>query len=150
MRRAKHLERIFKRFNAPNAHVCRTQSPSVAGNGSQWIPSPRVLPTPSSLSTRHHSPVSLGPNSRIFVPRDLIRNASSTSQNEPRRTALYDLHIEHEAKMVPFGGYSMPLQYADLSHVESHTWTRERCSLFDVSHMYVNAPYFTIKEACSS
>jgi aminomethyltransferase len=37
--------------------------------------------------------------------------------------------------MVPFSGFSMPLQYEDLSHVDSHKWTRERASLFDVSHM---------------
>jgi aminomethyltransferase len=45
------------------------------------------------------------------------------------------LHVEHGAKMVPFAGFDMPLQYADLSHVESHMWTREKASLFDVSHM---------------
>jgi len=39
--------------------------------------------------------------------------------------------------MVPFGGYHMPLQYNDQSIVESHLWTREKASLFDVSHMYV-------------
>ena len=38
--------------------------------------------------------------------------------------------------MVPFGGYSMPVQYSDLSVGESHTWTREKASLFDVGHMY--------------
>jgi aminomethyltransferase len=38
---------------------------------------------------------------------------------------------------VPFGGYSMPVQYSDLSIVESHHWTREKASLFDVGHMYV-------------
>jgi aminomethyltransferase len=43
--------------------------------------------------------------------------------------------MRHGAKMVPFGGYSMPLQYADLSHSESHHWTRQKASLFDVSHM---------------
>lgn len=37
--------------------------------------------------------------------------------------------------MVPFAGYSMPVQYDDLSVGESHTWTREKASLFDVSHM---------------
>ncbi|KAL3491167.1 hypothetical protein BJX62DRAFT_205652 [Aspergillus germanicus] len=52
-----------------------------------------------------------------------------------RKTQLYDLHIEKGAKMVPFAGFSMPLQYSDLSHVESHHWTREKASLFDVSHM---------------
>ncbi|EMD01298.1 hypothetical protein BAUCODRAFT_118996 [Baudoinia panamericana UAMH 10762] len=37
--------------------------------------------------------------------------------------------------MVPFGGYSMPVQYSDLGVGESHIWTREKCSLFDVGHM---------------
>ncbi|OMH80164.1 Aminomethyltransferase, mitochondrial [Zancudomyces culisetae] len=37
--------------------------------------------------------------------------------------------------MVPFGGWSMPLQYSDLSALDSHLWTRENASLFDVSHM---------------
>ena len=53
-----------------------------------------------------------------------------------RKTQLYDLHVAHGGKMVPFGGFSMPLQYSDLSHVESHLWTREKASVFDVSHMY--------------
>lgn len=39
--------------------------------------------------------------------------------------------------MVPFAGFDMPLQYSDLSHTESHHWTREKASLFDVSHMSV-------------
>lgn len=42
--------------------------------------------------------------------------------------------------MVPFGGFSMPVQYADLSVGESHRWTREKCSLFDVGHMYISFP----------
>lgn len=37
--------------------------------------------------------------------------------------------------MVPFGGYSMPLQYSDQGISASHIWTRENASLFDVSHM---------------
>jgi len=40
--------------------------------------------------------------------------------------------------MVPFAGYSMPVQYSDLSLSESHNWTREKCSLFDVGHMYAD------------
>lgn len=38
--------------------------------------------------------------------------------------------------MVPFGGFSMPVQYSDLSVGESHKWTREKAGLFDVGHMY--------------
>ncbi|PSK45360.1 glycine cleavage system T protein [Elsinoe australis] len=37
--------------------------------------------------------------------------------------------------MVPFGGYEMPVQYSDLGVGDSHKWTREKASLFDVSHM---------------
>ena len=51
------------------------------------------------------------------------------------RTPLNDLHVAHGAKIVPFGGYLMPVQYNDLTLVESHNWTREKASLFDVSHM---------------
>lgn len=68
------------------------------------------------------------------VQTQTVRYASNSS--EPlRKTQLYDLHEAHGAKMVPFAGFSMPLQYSDLSHVESHMWTREKASLFDVSHM---------------
>jgi aminomethyltransferase len=68
------------------------------------------------------------------VERQAVRYGSS-SNGPLAKTQLYDLHEAHGAKMVPFAGYSMPLQYADLSHVESHMWTREKASLFDVSHM---------------
>ena len=54
---------------------------------------------------------------------------------ELSRTALYDLHIANGGKMVPFGGYSMPVQYSDLSVGESHKWTREKASLLDEGHM---------------
>lgn len=45
--------------------------------------------------------------------------------------------------MVPFAGFSMPVQYSDLSVGESHVWTREKASLFDVGHMYVLTIYKT-------
>ncbi|MEO0981888.1 MAG: glycine cleavage system aminomethyltransferase GcvT [Pseudomonadota bacterium] len=51
-----------------------------------------------------------------------------------KRTALYDLHVELGAKIVPFAGYEMPVQYPDGVMVE-HNWTREHAGLFDVSHM---------------
>ncbi|KAL1306829.1 hypothetical protein AAFC00_005485 [Neodothiora populina] len=51
------------------------------------------------------------------------------------KTGLYELHLAHGAKMVPFGGFHMPVQYSDLGVGESHKWTREKASIFDVSHM---------------
>jgi aminomethyltransferase len=64
-------------------------------------------------------------------------SSATTTEDAPplKRTPLYDLHVAHGAKMVPFAGYSMPLQYADQSVGESHQWTRTKASLFDVSHM---------------
>ncbi len=52
-----------------------------------------------------------------------------------RRTPLYDLHIEKGAKIVPFAGFEMPLQYAGAGIIAEHKHTREKASLFDVSHM---------------
>ena len=51
-----------------------------------------------------------------------------------QRTPLHALHLGLGARMVPFAGYEMPLQYADGLKAE-HLWTREQAGLFDVSHM---------------
>ncbi|MEM9579217.1 MAG: glycine cleavage system aminomethyltransferase GcvT [Pseudomonadota bacterium] len=50
------------------------------------------------------------------------------------KTPLYDLHVSLGAKMVPFAGYDMPVQYP-LGVMKEHTHTREKAGLFDVSHM---------------
>ncbi len=51
-----------------------------------------------------------------------------------KRTPLHALHIELGAKMVPFGGYEMPLNYP-AGIIAEHKHTRDQASLFDVSHM---------------
>ncbi|MGE0765143.1 MAG: glycine cleavage system aminomethyltransferase GcvT [Hyphomicrobiaceae bacterium] len=51
-----------------------------------------------------------------------------------RRTPLYDQHVAAGAKMVPFAGYEMPVQYP-LGVLKEHLWTREKAGLFDVAHM---------------
>lgn len=51
-----------------------------------------------------------------------------------RRTPLFALHLELGARMVPFAGYEMPVQYPDGLKAE-HLWTRSHAGLFDVSHM---------------
>ena len=50
------------------------------------------------------------------------------------KTPLYELHNELGAKMVPFAGYSMPVQYPAGIKTE-HLHTRQQAGLFDVSHM---------------
>ena len=86
---------------------------------------------------------SLGSAARAAAPRALARPrrigqarlASSGPAAELKRTPLYDVHLARGAKMVPFAGYSMPVQYADASLADSHRFTRTHASLFDVSHM---------------
>ncbi|QFT58740.1 Aminomethyltransferase [Sulfitobacter sp. THAF37] len=51
-----------------------------------------------------------------------------------KHTPLFDLHVELGAKMVPFAGYAMPVQYP-LGVMKEHQHTREAAGLFDVSHM---------------
>lgn len=51
-----------------------------------------------------------------------------------KRTCLYDLHVELGARMVPFAGYDMPVQYP-MGVLKEHLHTRNAAGLFDVSHM---------------
>ncbi|MBZ0122334.1 MAG: glycine cleavage system aminomethyltransferase GcvT, partial [Roseovarius sp.] len=51
-----------------------------------------------------------------------------------RKTPLHALHRELGAKMVPFAGYEMPVQYS-LGVMKEHLHTRAAAGLFDVSHM---------------
>ena len=50
------------------------------------------------------------------------------------KTPLHALHLELGARMVPFAGYDMPVQYP-LGVMKEHQHTREQAGLFDVSHM---------------
>ena len=51
-----------------------------------------------------------------------------------KQTPFYDLHLELGAKMVPFAGYDMPVQY-QAGVMKEHLHTRSKAGLFDVSHM---------------
>ena len=50
-----------------------------------------------------------------------------------KRTPLYQAHVKAGARMVPFGGWEMPVQYTGI--VEEHRTVRSAVGLFDVSHM---------------
>lgn len=52
---------------------------------------------------------------------------------ELKRTPLFAAHLKYGARMVPFGGWEMPVQYAGV--MEEHRAVRTACGLFDVSHM---------------
>lgn len=52
----------------------------------------------------------------------------------PRQTPFHGMHVQTGAKMVPFAGYTMPIQYPE-GILREHEWVRTRAGLFDVSHM---------------
>jgi len=63
------------------------------------------------------------------------------------KTPLYDLHVLHGGKIVPFAGYLLPVQY-EAGVMREHTAVRERMGLFDVSHM--GEVRFTGKDALAN
>lgn len=50
-----------------------------------------------------------------------------------KKTSLHSRHVALGAQMSPFGGFDMPIQYSGI--VEEHEAVRNRCGVFDVSHM---------------
>ncbi len=52
---------------------------------------------------------------------------------ENKKTPLYDTHVQLGARMVPFAGWLMPVQYSGV--IDEHRAVREAAGLFDVSHM---------------
>ena len=58
---------------------------------------------------------------------------ADAAENNLKRTPLYDVHVAHGGKIVPFAGYEMPVQFEGVK--PEHLWTRAHAGLFDVSHM---------------
>src|SRR5438876_4249386 len=51
----------------------------------------------------------------------------------PKKTPLYDEHVRLGARMIPFGGWLMPVQYTSI--VDEHQAVRNAVGMFDISHM---------------
>lgn len=63
------------------------------------------------------------------------RRGLAAAVGELQKTVLHDRHVELGGKMVPFAGYSMPVQYDGEGIKDSHLWVRKSAGLFDISHM---------------
>ncbi len=75
------------------------------------------------------------PETDTAIPRTDASDTSPVSTPAPLlRTPLHDLHVELGARMVPFAGYSMPVQYPQ-GLMGEHLHVRAAAGLFDVSHM---------------
>ncbi|SDS02627.1 aminomethyltransferase [Friedmanniella luteola] len=59
----------------------------------------------------------------------------ATAGTELRRSPLHDRHVRAGAKFAPFGGWSMPLEYAGAGVLAEHAAVRTAVGLFDVSHL---------------
>jgi glycine hydroxymethyltransferase len=57
------------------------------------------------------------------------------SEDDLKRTTLYDLHVELGGRMVPFAGWEMPVRYTSV--LDEHNAVRKAAGLFDVTHMGV-------------
>ena len=62
-----------------------------------------------------------------------MSDADAPSQDPPIPLPLDGWHRDRGARMVPFAGYAMPIQYEGI--IAEHNWTRTQAGLFDVSHM---------------
>ena len=86
----------------------------------------------------------------IAVPSEAADVAPPLASVPLRQTPLHSLHVSRSARMVPFAGYDMPVQYAD-GIIAEHTHTRTQAGLFDVSHMgqafLVGADHETVARA---
>src|SRR3954453_14445610 len=60
--------------------------------------------------------------------------SESKTESALKRTPLYASHLRLGARMVPFAGYDMPVQYPS-GIIKEHLQTRAAAGLFDVSHM---------------
>lgn len=63
----------------------------------------------------------------------LSKNKITVKTNTMKNTALYSQHIKLEAKLTPFAGYNMPLEYSGV--ITEHMAVRNAAGIFDVSHM---------------
>src|SRR4051794_41941000 len=62
------------------------------------------------------------------------RRVADASSQTLKRTPLHDRHVAASARLVPFAGWEMPVQYADGIRAE-HVAVRTTAGVFDVSHM---------------
>ncbi|HEY0034880.1 MAG TPA: glycine cleavage system aminomethyltransferase GcvT [Devosia sp.] len=72
---------------------------------------------------------------------------AQTSPDDLETTPLFERHLAASGRMVPFGGYNLPVHYPSGIMAE-HKWTREQAGLFDVSHM--GPSFLTLAEPTGS
>ncbi|WP_420643387.1 glycine cleavage system aminomethyltransferase GcvT [Candidatus Leptofilum sp.] len=97
-----------------------------------------ALPEPTEVKTAVAITKPFFVGSDAYSAEDTLPEFSWTESEEApmKRTALYDAHVALGGRMVPFGGYEMPVRY-ETSVVDEHMAVREAAGLFDATHMGV-------------
>jgi aminomethyltransferase len=83
--------------------------------------------------TASNAPQQPNDPSESNVPQERNAPTGSNVPAELRKTALHARHLASGAKMMPFAGWDMPVEYAGLA--SEHVAVRSRAGIFDVSHM---------------
>jgi len=78
-------------------------------------------------------PQTPAPHGRLSPIAPTCANLSPVSNEGGKKTPLYDEHIRLGARIVPFGGWLMPVQYTGI--VDEHQAVRNAVGMFDISHM---------------
>ena len=124
---------------APGPVVVRRLPHELADAWPERPPSPEAFNT--EIGWAFDKPYCVGRRARAVVPGNLRAlpefkwDPAQGGQPQPglKRTPLYDAHRAAGAKIVPFAGYEMPVQYTSV--MEEHLAVRRNAGLFDVSHM---------------
>nr|XP_002125419.1 aminomethyltransferase, mitochondrial-like [Ciona intestinalis] len=83
----------------------------------------------------------------LSASKRLLTTSNCLCKDNIKTSVLHDFHVKNNAKMVPFAGWTMPIQYKSLGIIDSHHHTRNKVSLFDVSHMLQFKVYGKDKES---
>jgi glycine hydroxymethyltransferase len=102
-------------------------------------PTAHIPAFPQNTGYSHDKSYFIGMNGRAFAgPRQPIKwmfDWEEPERTELLTTTLHDLHKSMSAKMVEFAGYDMPVWYTSV--MEEHLAVRNKCGVFDVTHMGV-------------
>ena len=91
------------------------------------------MPATTNATARAHGSWSAESPLGVVVGRGGTRPVTIAVVQTLRRTPLYEKHVEAGARIVPFAGWEMPVQYTGI--VDEHQAVRTAAGLFDVSHM---------------
>ncbi len=96
-----------------------------------------IITKPLNYEKESKKPYFLGVNNFHTIQKSDLPafNWSKAPETKLNRTPLYDWHIKHNGKIVPFAGWEMPVWYSSV--VDEHIATRKTAGLFDVTHMGV-------------